>query len=98
MKNDRDLPDPDSSISHEVAEIRQRLNELEAERKQLRQRLHEIQATCSTSATVTATCPFCKLDRLEILDFSRSWLKHPLHAYVGDFAGSMVAIVLSITA
>ena len=55
MKNDRDLPDPDSSISHEVAEIRQRLNELEAERQQLRQRLHEIQATYSTSATVTAT-------------------------------------------
>lgn len=55
MKNDRDVPDPDPSISHEVAEIRQRLEKLDAERAQLRQRLQEIQATSTTSATVTAT-------------------------------------------
>ena len=49
------MPDPATSTSREASEIRQRLKELEAERKQLHQRLHEIQATCTTSATVTAT-------------------------------------------
>ena len=49
------MPDPATSTSREASKIRQRLKELEAERKQLHQRLHEIQATCTTSATVTAT-------------------------------------------
>ncbi len=46
---------PQPSTSQEIDEIRHRLNELEAERKQLRRRLQEIETTNTTPATVTVT-------------------------------------------